>query len=229
MKRIVSEQPVQLPKVNKFFGKTVNLYTDSVEDYPDMQVKLKDIKNDSYSVKVTFTKVSDNKEGFMIYDCRIGKLYMGNTSQTLYNKKFTDDLKLNFCSTSRGGMGVGKADYASVDQNPSTMAESKKKVVRLTEDDLVRLVKKVLSEQSSPQGNPVNVIQDCFDKNGANIKDFPTCMKLGTEVMGGKSPNPQTLNGCISEVTNNFTKLKDKIFTIGYCISSKMDTSPVRY
>lgn len=149
MKRIVSEQPIVFPKRNKFFGKTVNLYTDSVEDYPDMQVRLRDIKNDSYKVQITFSKVNDNKEGVMFYDCRVGKLYMGNSTQTLYNKKFTDELKSNFCSTSRGGMSVGKADYASVDQSPSTMAESKKKVVRLTEDDLVRLVKKVLNEQSS--------------------------------------------------------------------------------
>jgi len=100
-----------------------------------------------------------------------------------------------------------------------------KKIVRLTENDLERIVKKVLSEQVSPTQNPMNVIQQCFVKSGVEISKYPSCLKAGTEIMQGKTPTPQSAQACSMEIMMNMGELGNKVVALGACVASKLGTS----
>lgn len=74
-------------------------------------------------------------------------------SQTVHNRKLHNDMTKEYCSKKGYFVPMGfeisdvpKADYSYAQGSSSTMAEGKK-IIRLTESDLVRLVKKVLEEQ----------------------------------------------------------------------------------
>jgi hypothetical protein len=101
-----------------------------------------------------------------------------------------------------------------------------KKIVRLTENDLERIVRKVLEEQTAPPSqNPVNAIQECFTKSNVDIKKYPSCVKLGADIMQGKTPDTKTAQNCTTEVTMNFLELGQKAFEIGACVASKLGGS----
>ena len=82
------------------------------------------------------------------------KLVHSKGEQVIYNTKLFNNLTKEYCSTKTtfklpDGLefhDVPKADYSYSQGSSSTMGEGKK-VIRLTESDLVRLVKKVLEEQ----------------------------------------------------------------------------------
>ena len=63
-----------------------------------------------------------------------------------------------------------------------------KKIVRLTESDLVKLVKRVISEQTSQVDL---AISSCFNKHaqkaGFSGPIPPACVSLGNEILAGKS------------------------------------------
>jgi hypothetical protein len=73
----------------------------------------------------------------------------------MYNDNLYDGLAKKFCSVSKGGVLVPGADFASVGTEKGEPMAEGKKVIRLTESDLVRLVKRVLEEQTSVQKGPV--------------------------------------------------------------------------
>lgn len=144
------QMPSPTPKTtfNKtpYINKTVNLYKDKNETQLIRQVKIKDV-----IPKGKFIEISTNMVVPYTYDC--GELYLKPSAgefYLLYNKKLTDKLKTDFCTKSSGGANVPKADFASNGQpaQGQTMAEGKK-VIRITEEGLARLVNKVLNEQSS--------------------------------------------------------------------------------
>jgi hypothetical protein len=112
---------------NNFINKTVNLYNDSKETEPNMQVKILDVRTSGHWVYLKFQYMNRNQrvsDVDLIYSCKDNSLRIAgdNPLPNFYNKKFTDELKSKFCDTSRGGASVGKADYTSIDQTPSTMA-----------------------------------------------------------------------------------------------------------
>ena len=101
-----------------------------------------------------------------------------------------------------------------------------KKIVRLTENDLERIVRKVLEEQTAPPTqNPINVIQECFAKSGVEISKYPSCLKAGTEIMQGKTPTPQSAQACSMEIMMNMGELGNKVVALGACVASKLGTS----
>jgi hypothetical protein len=91
--------------------------------------------------------------------------------QEVYNRKLHRDMTKEYCSTKTtfeifpGGLqrwDVPKADYSSTQGTSSTMAEGKK-VIRLTESDLVKIVKRIISEQNAPvklkKGDIVTIVK----------------------------------------------------------------------
>lgn len=103
-----------------------------------------------------------------------------------------------------------------------------KKIIRLTEQDLTKIVRRVLQEQVEPNKNPVSVVEECFTASGVDIKKYPKCMALGNEVMTGRKPSPDMMNACAKEISSSALELGMKAFTIGSCVMEKMK-SPVMY
>jgi hypothetical protein len=98
-----------------------------------------------------------------------------------------------------------------------------KKIVRLTENDLERIVRKVLEEQTAPPSqNPMNVIEKCFKDSGIDMQKYQKCMAAGAELMQGKIP--QSSADCVKEITDDKT-LGIKIFSLTACVSSKFLSS----
>jgi len=99
-----------------------------------------------------------------------------------------------------------------------------KKIVRLTENDLERIVRKVLEEQTAPPSqNPMNVIQKCFEDSGVDMRNYGKCMAAGAELMQGKMP--QSSADCMKEITNKGADLGMKAFSLLACVSSKFLSS----
>lgn len=73
---------------------------------------------------------------------------VGGKNRFVYSDKLKDLLEMNFCTRSKGGSVVPSADFAATDttDDTTTMAEGKK-VVRLTESDIKRIVENVLNEE----------------------------------------------------------------------------------
>jgi len=92
-----------------------------------------------------------------------------------------------------------------------------KKIVRLTEADLTRLIRKVLKEQQTP--NPIENIKKCF---GGELPQ--SCTKIVNSLMKKETPNPMDAISCGMEIADNGKKFFD-------CISSQFPTfkSPVMY
>lgn len=113
-----------------------------------------------------------------------------------------------------------------------------KKVVRLTESDLNRIVKKVLREQTQPQ-TPDKAVMDCF-MSVMSLKDMTkipqSCMKVGIKVMTEKTP-PDFVTGmaCATELSKVIAKdpmyAMGKLMEVGQCLMGKAagGQSPVMY
>jgi|688.fasta_scaffold485215_2 hypothetical protein len=111
-----------------------------------------------------------------------------------------------------------------------------KRIVRLTESDMVRLIKKVLQEQM--QQKPEDMVIECFTEN-MTLRDatkIPTsCMTIGLKVITSKRPpNPITDGQEFLSCANDLARLvqKDpsyaieKITSVAQCIIKKA-SSPV--
>ena len=102
-----------------------------------------------------------------------------------------------------------------------------KKVVRLTENDLNRIIRKVLSEQM-PQQNPVATIEECLIKGGLKLSDIQSCKSLQTAFVSGNQAEVNKLFPvCTGAIGLKFLQLRDvqKGLEIVSCISDKI--SPV--
>lgn len=161
-----SPNPVASVNKSSYVNKTVNLYKDKNETQLIRQVKIKDV-----TPKGKFIEISTNMVIPYTYDC--GELYLKPSAgefYLLYNKKLTDKLKTDFCTKSSGGANVPKADFASNGQpaQGQTMAEGKK-VVRITEKGLARLVNKVLNEQAVAPKTDYKVDPNWLKPNGWRV------------------------------------------------------------
>lgn len=111
-----------------------------------------------------------------------------------------------------------------------------KKIVRLTESDLVRLVKKVLNEQM--QQKPEDMVIECFTEN-MTLRDatkIPTsCMTIGMKVITTKRlPNPITDGPKLWSCANDMAKVVEKdpdyafekLMSVAKCVIEKAN-SPI--
>jgi len=73
-------------------------------------------------------------------------LYIG--PKQIFSINLENELK-KFCTVSKGGAAVPKADFVSADVTVDEPMTEGKRVIRLTESELVSLVKKVLNEQAT--------------------------------------------------------------------------------
>ena len=98
-------------------------------------------------------EVKDNRgnRDTLFFKCSDPGLRSGRDSNVLYSNNLVNELKKRYCTKSTGGAAVPNATFASnTNKNPqaNAMAEGKR-IVRLTEADLTRLVKRVIKEQQS--------------------------------------------------------------------------------
>lgn len=165
MKKIIKEQNVGSDLV----GKTVNWYKDANNT---MQVASGVIKAitpkkmdyiNGYEIVVTSKEIGKKTSEHLrlFFHCMgtVGKLagapkkvflVLGQFDQEIgivFNDNLFDALVKKFCSVSKGGTVVPKADFASVGTETGEPMAEGKKVVRLTESELVQLVKRIISEK----------------------------------------------------------------------------------
>ena len=120
-----------------------------------------------------------------------------------------------------------------------------KRIVRLTESDLVRLVKRVINEQISIPGygggmtqvggsssskttmNPQNIdpkITACFLQAGLkNMSKYPNCVAAGMKIIGSQGKQQPTLDEimlCLGEVTKEGIDMME-LYEVFKCITSK--------
>jgi hypothetical protein len=90
-----------------------------------------------------------------------------------------------------------------------------KKVIRLTESDLTRIVKRVLSEQSQPEIEIPNELTSCPAIQTAMT--LPGCQSTIISMMAGKTPNTDDAFKC----TQNCFKKSFLLFgQVGECIQN---------
>ena len=77
-------------------------------------------------------------------------LYIG--PKQIFSINLENELK-KFCTVSKGGAAVPKADFVSADVTVDEPMTEGKRVIRLTESDLIKLVKRVIKEQTSANKN----------------------------------------------------------------------------
>ena len=165
MKKIIKEQNVG----SDFIGKTVNWYKDANNTIQAASGVIKAItpkKMDyinGYEIVVTSKeigkKTSEHLKLFFHCMGTVGKLagapkkvflVLGQFDREIgivFNDNLFDALVKKFCSVSKGGTVVPKADFASVGTETGEPMAEGKKVIRLTESDLVQLVKRIISEK----------------------------------------------------------------------------------
>lgn len=72
-----------------------------------------------------------------------------------------------------------------------------KKIVRLTESDLIKLVKKVITEQQKTVAD----ISLCFKENvKMDLNSLPACSKIGYNVIGNVQVSTDNINGCVQQI-----------------------------
>lgn len=172
-----------------FIGKTVNLY--------------KDPQNKEFLTRLVIKSMSlgmDNDPMFktngpdLYYKCQGQYLYYVHygTSKRTYSTNFVNDLNKTFCAKNKSGVNVPKADYVSAGAaKPTGMAEGKK-VIRLTESDLLRLVKKVLKE-AAPEPVKTDRAIAVYDFG------FPEGKAVPDKVFGRSGVN---VNNVLRDLTN---------------------------
>jgi len=214
----------------------------------DIKLKNKSFrKGDKFGIKYScsHTKMTPLKGGFMIDK----HLPLGKTSFQpiwedtgfLYNSQLANELAKKFCAVSKGGTPVPKRDYSMTNQEPAQAMTEGKRVVRLTEADLIRLVKKVLIEQSNPPmgDEQKKAVEKCFMENldMNDLSKVPTCSALAFEMLKTKRLPTDMQKGmkCANEISvavgdDPFTAFA-KLTQVGQCLigQSVKPPSPVRF
>jgi hypothetical protein len=151
MKKIIREQAntATTPKPtdpNPFIGKTVNFYKDAQNKEFRFRKQIK-----SFDVGTQNNPSFKTEDYELHFDCATQVLYASykGVSSRVYNLSFENTLKKTFCTKNPKGVNVPKSDFVSTDKSTSSNMAEGKRVIRLTESDLVRLVKKVINEQNT--------------------------------------------------------------------------------
>jgi len=152
MKRIIKEQSA--PSANAL--NTNGIVNEPFNTYNDPQnrefietftiLSLNQGTQGSFNIEVKDNQGNRDKFFFKCSDAGLGH---NGYSNALYSNNLVNELKKRYCTKSTGGAAVPNATFASTtNKNPqaNAMAEGKR-IVRLTEADLTRLVKKVIKEQ----------------------------------------------------------------------------------
>lgn len=170
MKRLLREQMV---------GKTVNFYSNKSETTLSGQYKILNIKTQGdQNVYLTISSALPNSKSIEFGGL---KKYYDNTINTftenadkfevsikcfdlspgfkdphdnkkIYNSKLEEDVRRNYCTKNKSGVTVPKSDYTMTsNSNDQSLAEGKR-VIQLTESELIKLIKRIIKEEEeSPQ------------------------------------------------------------------------------
>ena len=152
-------------------GKTVNLFSDRSLKKMAEKVVIKNFKQDGrkFIIEVTPEKKRPGLKSYeLIFFCNpknqmthqfwVNAMIWDNgkredvwNDKMAFNSDLAKELNTKFCGVSKGGTVVPKADFTTkVGQDSETPMTEGRRAVRLTESDLIRLVKKVLIEQNNP-------------------------------------------------------------------------------
>jgi spore coat polysaccharide biosynthesis predicted glycosyltransferase SpsG len=96
----------------------------------------------------------------------------------------------------------------------------KKKIVKLTENDLVKIVNRVLNEQVD---NRQKEIMNCFSVLGTDFTPPNECEAFM------KNPNENTLVPCVTKLTTTGGTNILKMISVGKCLSEKLGVDVVKY
>lgn len=82
-----------------------------------------------------------------------------------------------------------------------------KKIIKLTESDLTRIVKRILNEQDSMQQSDDNTSGPKWRDVGLNVTEFKNCADLATarQGMGAENQKVLELNGAVTIVYDKNT------------------------
>lgn len=237
--------------VKGVLGKTMNVYTaqpntnqNFLKTYRIISVKTLG----SIGTKVIFTVDDNESHGRTDLVKTCGRKAfenanaVGGKNRFLYSDKLNDLLEKHFCTRSKGGSVVPTADFASADLSSDLAAMTEgKKIVRLTESELVELVKKVLKEQSAPPMDDAQkkIIEKCFMENldMNDLSKVPTCSALAFEMLKTKRLPTDMQKGmkCANEISaavgdDPFTAFA-KLTQVGQCLigQSAKPPSPVKF
>jgi hypothetical protein len=106
------------------------------------------------------------------------------------------------------------------DQPVDPIEESRrKKVIRMTESDLIRLVKKVIKEQSEMSIGP-EPVKECLIDNGLDPNSFTDCKEAYT------NPTLTTVMACLTELRTRVSF--DKVRSVAKCVKEKTKL-PIMY
>jgi len=97
-----------------------------------------------------------------------------------------------------------------------------KKIIRLTENDLTRLVRRVIKEQSTKYDAD---LLKCA-QNQVQITDIdeipPSCKSVGVDLMMGNTPSVDSCMKCVKESANKDPRwVKDKAIGFMTCVAEK--------
>lgn len=110
-----------------------------------------------------------------------------------------------------------------------------KKIVRLTESDLVNLINRVIEEQTA--ADPSEMIKECMMKHVKlnDLTKVPTCSAIAMEVVMSKKPPMDVIKGakCAQELASAiggdpFSAMA-KVASIGECIIEKVKSPRPMY
>jgi hypothetical protein len=96
------------------------------------------------------------------------------------------------------------------------------KIVRLTESDLTRLVRRVIKEQQTKFEDD---LLECA-KEQVQISDItkipPACYSVGLNLMMGKTPTPDSFMECVKKAADEDPRwVKDKAIGFMTCVAEK--------
>ena len=169
MKRIIKEQSAPSANAlntNGIVNEPFNVYKDpeNREFFETFTiVSISQGSQGSFDIQVKDNQGNRAKFFFKCSDTGLGS---DGYSNALYSNNLVNELKKRYCTKSTGGAAVPNATFASTtNKNPqaNAMAEGKR-IVKLTEADLTRLVKRVIKEQNK---SLLNDIRDLYPKEGS--------------------------------------------------------------
>ena len=167
MKKIIKEQSL----MSTFNNKKVNLYSDPENknfigqatimsvDPINSKDKRNWLGNAVFEIQIRQKDPANGREAQVKLNFLCGTLpfpdtknkkaglYFDNGNRQVYSYNFEEALK-KFCTVSKGGAAVPKADFVSTNATPDQVMGEGKKVVRLSESDLIKIVKRVIKEQT---------------------------------------------------------------------------------